>query len=167
MIIVVFGLPGSGKSYFAKHLAEELSTSYLSSDTIRNEVLSSKSYSGDEKSRIYDIMLERCRALVKDGNSVILDATFFKKSVRQRAIDLASEISCRIVFIEVWADEKIVKERVSKKREESDADFDVYLKIKKEFEELDTEHLKLESTQSNIAEMLQIAKEHLKDTNDT
>ena len=37
MIIVVFGLPGTGKSYYAEHLAEYLNAGYVSTDEIRNQ----------------------------------------------------------------------------------------------------------------------------------
>jgi len=36
MIIIVFGLPGSGKSYFASKLAERINARYINSDVIRS-----------------------------------------------------------------------------------------------------------------------------------
>lgn len=67
-----------------------------------------------------------------------------------------------ILIIEVTAEEKIIRERVSKPREFSEADFDVYLKLKTIAEPLEQDHLVLHSTNHNIDEMLQDATKYIK-----
>ena len=63
--------------------------------------------------------------------------------------------------IEVTATEDIIAGRVNKPRENSEADFDAYLKVKEQFEPLDKEHLVLNSTNDNIESMLQEAQNYL------
>jgi predicted kinase len=44
MTVIVFGLPGSGKSYFATRLAELLNASYISSDQLRMQLYAKRTY---------------------------------------------------------------------------------------------------------------------------
>ena len=58
MIVIVFGLPGSGKSYFATRLVKKLKARYVSSDIIRKDFTFKSKYSYSAKWRMYMKMLE-------------------------------------------------------------------------------------------------------------
>jgi predicted kinase len=160
MIIFVFGLPGSGKSFFAKHLAEKVDAEYISSDRIRKELFNVRTYSENEKQKVYDEMLSRTMQLLRENKKVVLDATFYKAAKRKKFVDVLKSFDT-IFFIEVQAEEPVIKERLGKSREDSEADFEVYDKIKKEWEPLMEKHLTLQSTNDNIGEMLKKASDYL------
>ncbi|MFZ6052110.1 AAA family ATPase [Halocola ammonii] len=160
MIIAVCGLPGSGKSFFAKRLAGDLNAAYLSSDKLRKSLIEVPRHTPEEKKLVYKTLFEMVKDLAGNGDTIVVDATFHK--AERRAQIAALSAVARIVFIEVKADEKIVKERTSRDRDYSDADFEVYLKIKDESEPFTQAHLVLESTNDNISEMLKTAHDHLK-----
>ena len=154
MIIIVFGLPGSGKSYFASRLAKELKAKYVSSDVVRKQLFTVRKYSGEEKTKVYDVMKKKekvLRGMVLKQSLVI---TFYKESIRNKFKETAKAFKEKIIFIEVWADQKIVLKRLSMKREHSEADFSIHLYIKKVFEPLESDHLIIQSTQENIMEMM-------------
>ena len=67
-----------------------------------------------------------------------------------------------IYFIEIVAEERIVRERLKRKRRYSEADFEVYKIISSENEPLAESHLVLQSTNGNIKEMLGKAVDYLK-----
>lgn len=161
MIIIVFGLPGSGKSFFASKLAGKLKIKYVNSDVIRKELFAIRLYSPEEKMQVYNEMIREMKTAVQSQQSVILDATFYKKSIRQKMIESALDLDEKIIFIEVTAEEKIAKERLAKERPYSEADYSVYLKLKKEFEPLENDHLVLESGRDNIEEMLSEAMTYI------
>lgn len=161
MIVIVVGLPGSGKSYFASELAKKIKAKYLNSDQLRFAMVKHRTYNEKEKLRIYQRLLAMTRLLILDEETVIVDATFYKTEIRQMFIDLAMTLQTKIVFIEIKADESIIRERVSKRRKGSEADFKVYLKIKKMFQPMTGKHLTLYSTQNNIDQMLEKAQDHL------
>ncbi len=161
MIIIVFGLPGSGKSFFASKLAGKLKIKYVNSDVIRKELFAKRLYSPEEKMQVYNEMIREMKAAVQSQQSVILDATYYKKSIRQKVIESALDLDEKIIFIEVTAEEKIAKERLAKERPYSEADYSVYLKLKKEFEPLENDHLVLESGRDNIEEMLSEAMTYI------
>jgi predicted kinase len=83
MIVIVLGLPGSGKSYFAARLAEVIQADYINSDQVRKEMFSKRTYSEKEKGAVYDAMLERMKTAAKLKRDLVLDATFHTEDSRQ------------------------------------------------------------------------------------
>jgi len=161
MVIIVFGLPGSGKSYFASRLAKKFKAWYVNSDGLRKELMPEPSYSTREKVSVYKAMLDMMTIAIGESQDIVLDATFYKKDIRNMFIDQAGDQGEEITFIEVIADEKLIRNRLSQKREDSDADFSVYQKINQEFEPLLIPHLVLESKSQNIEQMVKRALESL------
>lgn len=161
MIIIVFGLPGSGKSYFASKLAERINARYVNSDVIRRELFDMRKYSREEKMNVYNVMFREMKKAILQNKSIVLDATFYKRSIRNKFIEAVNEIGKRIIFIEIRAELKIITERLSRKRVNSEADYSVYLQIKEVFEPMEEEHLILQSTQENIIRMLNRAINHM------
>lgn len=162
LAVAVFGLPGSGKSYFASRLAARMKAEYLSSDELRKILFPNPTYSPEEKANLYDHLLRRMQRAYRDDRSVVVDATFYKAALRNRFAGAIVELGGHLQFIEVQADEETTRERVSKPREDSDADYAVYLKLKGQFEPLDQDHLVLRSDQGEpILETVERAVRHL------
>ncbi len=161
MVIIVFGLPGSGKSYFASRLARKMEAVYVSSDEVRMGMFPVRSYSEEEKMMVYEAMLGEMEKTIITGKDIVLDATFYREEIRKKFMDLADSYGVKICFISVGADENIIAERVSKKRQSSEADYAVYLKLKQSFEPMSKDHFVLESTQGNIDQMMEKALEYI------
>lgn len=153
MVVIVMGLPGSGKSYFAVRVAQMLNAKYISSDKLRKEMFAQPTYSSAEKLEVYNEMMRRTTEASEQGEDIVLDATFYSKDLRQKFINETKNISS-VFVIEVYAEEELVKERLLLPREDSDADFEVYKAVEKKWEPFNEEHLVLRSTNNNITEML-------------
>ena len=164
MVIIIFGLPGSGKSFFASRFAKVINAVYINSDKVRKETFEKSAYSDQEKKAVYDKMLEQMRAFVQQNENVVLDANFHKKNIRNIFVEEMKDKG-GIFFIEIQSDENIIRERLKRPRPYSDADFDVYKITSQQNEPLDEPHLILKSTDS-IHEMIQKAIEYLKTNND-
>jgi predicted kinase len=163
MVVIVFGLPGSGKSFFAQRLAEKIHSEYISSDKLRMEMYDTRTYSEEEKRSVYNTMLLRTNEALSKNHHVVLDATFHSDDLRRT---FAEQLDVPIVFIEIRADESVVRERLKRPRTFSEADFEVYRDIKGRWDELTDEHLVLESTNNNVEEMLDKAFTHIRLRND-
>ena len=165
MIVFVFGLPGSGKSYFASRFARLLQADYVNSDRVRKEMFAERNYSKTEKKAVYARMLELMEKAISDKRNLILDATFHKEETREMFVE---EVKDRtpVYFIEVQAEESVIRERLKKERPYSEADFEVYELISKQNEPLHEPHLILKSTNDNLDEMLQKAEDYLKMKNE-
>ena len=155
------GLPGSGKSYFAKHLSSRLKCVHISSDDTRQKMAAMGKYSMKDKMAVYGQMASAAKTVLEQEGKVILDATFFKKTIRDPFVSLAMENNLPYVLIWIEAPMEVTKERLSKKREDSEADFEVYRKLAKEFEKPEPPYLKLVSRQDNIQQMVRKAENYL------
>jgi predicted kinase len=87
MVVIVFGLPGSGKSYFARKLASKINGEYINSDLVRKEMFDKKTYSEQEKLLVYDEMIKWVNAAVNQYRKVVVDARFYKKDLRTRFVE--------------------------------------------------------------------------------
>jgi len=155
-IILVFGLPGSGKSFFASRLAIELKCAYVNSDQVRLRMFSERTYTEVEKEKVYAEMLSTAHKAHQEKNDLVIDATFYKQAFREPYLKIPNHF-----FIEITAADQIIKERLARPRVFSEADYSVYQKIRNEWEPFHEYHLVMESTQTNINEMLSKAKQYL------
>jgi predicted kinase len=153
LLIVLFcGLPGVGKTRLANELAPLINAVVLSTDKIRKELISSPTYTKEEKKLIYDVMLLIARYLHNEADvNCILDATFNTEESRRTAIEkLASVSSEQIYIVECICPEDIVISRLkARKGDYSDADIEVYKKMKQVYEpvEENERHIVIDTSQ--------------------
>jgi hypothetical protein len=142
MLIIVCGLPGTGKTTLAKALAKRYSAVHVSSDRIRKEMMARPTYNPAEKAKVYEELVTRVAELLEEGESVIADATFYRRSLRSRLVEAAEKARTDVHFVLCQLDEAQVMDRMSAggERGGSDADFSIYLRIKDEFEPLKAKH---------------------------
>lgn len=92
-LIIMVGLPGSGKSTRAKELATlEKSCEILSSDAIRKE-LSGSEQDQTQNDKVFRLLYQRMNELLSEGKSVIIDATNTTLKSRRRILS-ECEIPC-------------------------------------------------------------------------
>jgi len=153
IIVLGAGLPGVGRSTRLKILAKKIKAKVLDSDIIRKEIFKKLDYRQKAKLKVYQEMMKRAEKILKSGQSVILDATFSKKIYQQLAINLAKRLKVNYFLIEFYCSDKIAKQRLLKRAKEksvSQADWQVYQKIKKEFEPIEKgkNYLKINTAQT-------------------
>ncbi len=149
MLIIVAGLPATGKSTLAKRLAKKLNAVVLNTDVIRKEIFPKPKYTEEEKRIVYDVLFLLTKYLLMNGINVILDGTFYKRSIRHKAYDIAKKLGKTFIVIECICNEDVVRERLKKRRKEksiSDADYNVYKKIKSQFEKIERPHIIVDTT---------------------
>ncbi len=154
MLILVAGLPGSGKSYFAEKLAERLGIAYINSDRTRIRMMARGRYEKEDKLAVYTDMRDQVEAVLAAGESIIADATFYLEETRNMFIGTALKYHVSVYLIVVRAEEDLIRRRLLHPRRESEADYSVYEKIRDQFEPLAFPHLPLVSTDQNLEEML-------------
>ena len=119
-------------------------------------------YGPKDKENVYEQMKFLADNALRQGKDLVLDATFYKKSIRDPFSSLAEKHQISLALIWVEAGEELVRERLSKKREDSEADYEVYLKLKTKFEPPLEPHLKLISGSNNISDMLRQAEKYIR-----
>ncbi|NND93560.1 MAG: AAA family ATPase [Flavobacteriales bacterium] len=164
-LIIVMGLPGTGKTYFARALAQHIGASHFNSDVTRKVLSREPGYSSREKGDVYDKLYRDVKSELAAGRTVVLDATFSLSKYREPYMDLATRLGYGLHIILIEADEALIKERVSVKRPDSDADFEVYKKIKSEYEKIEQDHTMIESGKDNLKEMIASAMDYIQRDN--
>ena len=122
-----------------------------------------RTYSTLEKQMVYDEMQRQMQESLNLNKDVVLDATFSRNDIRKKFIDTEN---AETILIEVKAAEPLIKKRLQKSRQDSEADFEIYKKIKAEWEPMNKNHLILESTDDNIQEMLEKIADYFHFKND-
>jgi predicted kinase len=163
MMVLIGGFPGSGKTFFARQLALRLNGLWLSSDEVRKLLKVTGKYRIDDKLHVYHQLASTTeKSLINYQKIVIVDATFSHRSMRDIFTSLAEKLSVPVLFIWVYADENLIRKRLQHPREDSEADYGVFEKIRKQFEPITIPFLSLESTNENIEQMLQKAERYIK-----
>ncbi len=145
MLILITGLPATGKSTVARRLAKALGAEVLRTDIVRRELFKNPRYTEEEKDLIYNAVFLLADYLIRNDVNVIIDGTFYKESLRRQAKKIARKRGKRFFLIETRCPEDVVLKRIEQRKRNikspSDADEKVYYKIKDIFEGISEDHL--------------------------
>ena len=149
-LIVTCGLTGSGKSTLARKLGEVHALQVVRSDVVRKELVGiapeerrwlpfdQGEYSPEMTDRTYAAMLERARALLEVGHSVVLDGCYTKRLQRDGAVDLARRLAVPLLLLECRTSENVIRERLERRAQKggavSDGRWEIYHRQLAEFE---------------------------------
>ncbi len=92
-MICMVGLPGSGKSTYAKELADEMRAVICSSDAIREELCGDEN-SQDKNEDVFKILHSRIKESLRKGVNVIYDATNINSKRRRAFLSDIRNIPC-------------------------------------------------------------------------
>lgn len=128
VLFVTVAKPGHGKSFVSRYVRDLCGANHIRSDVVRKEEVAEgdPTYSSEESGKTYDLLFKKAKRSLEEGNHVILDATFNKKSGRERAERISKETGSKVLFIEVKCDSDVAKERIRNRDGVSDADVDLY-----------------------------------------
>ena len=108
-LIILCGLPGSGKSQYAENLKliddtfYEGATVVHSSDAIREELFGDAG-SQEDNSRVFELMRKRTQEDLRAGKTVIYDATNVTRKARKSAIACAHPTNDTVECHVIWAE---------------------------------------------------------------
>ncbi|MFE1382942.1 AAA family ATPase [Streptomyces sp. NPDC058740] len=141
-LILVGGLPGSGKSALSGALADRLGVTLLSSDRLRKELAGIPAdqpaaapygeglYTPEWTARTYAALLERAASLLERGESVLLDATWSNPAQRDAAQGIAERTGADLVALHCQVPGDVTAVRLDGRAAgPSDADLDVALAL--------------------------------------
>lgn len=127
-LVLVGGLPGTGKSTLAGALADRLGMVLVSSDAVRRELAGIPPgqpaaapfrqgiYTPELTRQVYAELLLRARAGLGRGESVVLDASWTDEEHRAAAHDLARRLHAEPVGLRCQAPDEVVRARLAARR---------------------------------------------------
>jgi uncharacterized protein len=150
-LLLVAGLPGTGKSRLAQALADSAGFSVVRSDLVRKDLaglaehertplqLRDAVYSPEWNERTYVECLHRAERLLFEGQRVLVDATFREDQKRRTFLNAAIRWGVPAGFLLCQAKPETVRQRLGlRQRDASDADWSVYLQVAEKSEETST-----------------------------
>ena len=159
-LLMMAGLPGTGKSSIVRGLKTYFPYVVVSTDSIRAKMRRQPSYTASEMGLIYEI----CYAIIEKrlclGQRVIFDASNYLESRREYVVNLANSCGAPAAICYVQASQETIgqrlAQRISGKRHTgdlSDADWAVYKWMVEAQEPIVREHLILDTTSTPADEL--------------
>ena len=159
MIIIICGLPGTGKTFLSNKLSQYVNAAVLSTDKLRKELFGKPTYAPWERALIYDVLFLLAKYLHSSGINCILDGTFNMEKSRSEVKELLNLTNDQIHIIEcICPEDMIITRLLLRKDDYSDANVSIYLKMKKIYEPVRQKHISINTTKpidKNIEKILQ------------
>jgi predicted kinase len=174
VLYVFFGMIATGKSTLAMAWAKHKQLQYYNSDRVRKELAGIRPtesrrskvdtgiYTGEFTGKTYQALLEKAETVLRQGDSVVLDASYQLERDRQDVRVLAKNLDSRVCFILCQCSEDEMKRRMSLREQDSaavsDGRWEIYLKQKQRFEppvELAASELITIDTRAPLADLLE------------
>ena len=167
MLILMAGLPGSGKSTLSRGLVAEIGGTVLDKDEIRATLFSSPDieYSTEQDDFCMGIMLKVAGYIFRKDprRQVFLDGRTFSRAYQlERATGFAEALGQPWRLLECVCSEETARERLARDPAHvaANRDFDLYLKVKARFEEIMLPKTVID-TEQPIEECIRFAKQAL------
>ena len=151
-LVVLTGLPGSGKSHFARALARRYPAAILDSDGLRQVLFENPRHTAKEHGRLFPAMHALMDRLLAHGIPVIVDATNLKEANRRPYYEIADRRGAKVLLVRVWVPARTVRARLSKRTaspdpaDRSNANMDVYEAMRKETERIRRPHVSVDAS---------------------
>ena len=165
-LVVVSGLPGSGKSHFSRQLASRAPLAVVESDAMRSALFGTPTHSGAESARVF----RACHALIEDllrrGIPVLFDATNLIEHFRERLYSIAHRTDAKLVIVRVEAPEDVITHRLTQREagngdseDNSTAGLDVYRRMAPHVEPIRRNHYAVDTSRDIAPVVEKICRE--------
>jgi predicted kinase len=99
ILVLLYGFPGSGKTYFSRQFCEEVQAAHLEEDRIRYELFEKPRFTKQENFALSRIMEYMTSEFLTAGVSVVYDMNAMRLSQRRMLRELARKRKIEVLFI--------------------------------------------------------------------
>lgn len=115
ILIMLYGYPGAGKTFFARQLCEEIGAAHVYDDRIRFELFEQPRYDRQETELINHLMSYMAEEFLSAGVAVVYDTNAMRTSQRQRLRELARKHKAESMLLWLQIDLESAFTRVVKR----------------------------------------------------
>lgn len=160
LAVVVFGLPGAGKSEVAKKISKRTESQRLNTDVLRKIMYPHPTYRSDESQKMYEALVYVAGQELSQRRTVVVDGTFNSQPDRESMILMARRRNAELRMVHVTcSDEELIRERLLCRPgtgNPSDADWRVYQKVKAKFAPITDPCMTIDNTGRTLQELDEI-----------
>lgn len=152
ILLMVSGLPGTGKSYLVRRLVERMPFVVVETDFIRKTLFPRPTYSAKESGLVHMVAHALIERLLNKGLRVIFDATNLVEFQREYVYHLADKAGARLLIVRTVAPEEVVRERLARRQKArdphdlSDADWHVYKRMQRRQQPIGRPHVVIDTS---------------------
>jgi predicted kinase len=105
-LLMLYGFPGSGKTYFARQLSDKMQLAHIQADRIRAELFEQPRYDKQENEVIMQLMNYMAGEFLSAGLSVVYDVNLMRGAQRRTLRDMARKagVQTLLVWLQIDAD---------------------------------------------------------------
>lgn len=115
LLILLYGFPGAGKTYFARQLCENLQAAHVHGDRIRSELFEQPRYDREENEVIDHLMDYMTGEFLNADMSVVHDTNAMRLAQRRQLRDLARKAGAQTVLVWFQVDMESAYARATKR----------------------------------------------------
>jgi predicted kinase len=152
-LIVVSGLPGTGKSFFCRKLADKLPFLILASDSLRRILFPAPQYDEYENRRLFSTCHALIEELLRKGIPVIFDATNLLEHHREYLYRAAERAGAKLILVWLEAPPEVVRQRLLAReaatvpQSDSQAGWEIYNRMRSRRQKISRNHLVVDTSQ--------------------
>jgi predicted kinase len=154
VLVMLTGLPGTGKSHVARLLAEVLPFAIIESDQVRKILFPQCAYTAEESRWVHRTCHALMEKLLRKGVRVIYDATNLHERHRELVYRLADGNEVKLIIVKVVAPEKVASDRLQIRHDSpeedgvsSDADWQVYRRMSRQADPIGRSYVTVDTSQ--------------------
>lgn len=152
VLVMVGGLPGSGKSHFCHRLAARYPLARLESDALRRALFGQPTHSAEESRRLFDACHYVLDSLLRARIPALFDATNLREEHRRQVYRIADKHAAKLILVWLEAPPALVQQRLEARGREvddkglSDAGPEVYERMLQDVEPIGRPHLTVDAS---------------------
>ncbi|MBL8121360.1 ATP-binding protein [Candidatus Saccharibacteria bacterium] len=115
LLIMLYGMPGSGKTFFARQLCDNISAAHVQGDRIRHELFEKPTYSKEENHIVASLMAYMTGEFLQAGISVVFDTNAMRLTQRRALRNLAIKSGSHPILLWLQIDPDSAFRRASRR----------------------------------------------------
>lgn len=160
-LLLLAGLPGAGKSSFARQISAQHPFLILESDRLRKTLFPRPQYDAAENRRLFDACHHLIDEFLRQGYPVIFDATNIRERDRIPVYNIAQKRGVPLAIVVITAPRETVRRRLQRRAAGrgphtwSDADWRIYCRMAPNWEPVTRPHIAADTAGNAAAALRQ------------